>query len=242
MGHTKRSFIITVSVVLLFAFIAASNSLADQSKGPNETTVIDVGAPGPEAIEVEANFVEPDKGFFKKGDRVAIELKPKKDAHIIGVFFSSKGDVLVFFPNPESPSTLVKASETLTLFGPDSKAELRLSDKTEGAKLSFYVSSEPVDLSSFKFKESHPFFVIAKGDKDKLKTLERVLKGMASDKAFNIMVVDFPDISKKKLRGTPKGAPLKLMGPPPSPSDSAKPVGVSGVAGKTEKVVKPSKE
>ncbi len=242
MSQTKGSFFKALSVVLLFCLITCFNSFADETKEMKEAEIIDVGAPGPEAIEVEAKFLEPEKGFFKKGDRVAIELKPKMDAHIIGVFFSPNGDVMVFFPNPESPSTLVKGSETLTLFGPDSKAELRLSDKTEGAKLSFYISSAPVDLKSLETKESDPFFVIHKGEKDKLKVLESALKGMASDKSFNIMVVNFPDISKKKLRGTPKGAPLKLMGPPPAPSDSAKPVGVSGVAGKTEKKLKPSKE
>jgi hypothetical protein len=245
MGQRKGiSILLAIGVI---AILSVSVSLAEvkdsKTEGErNSASVIRPGKPGPGAIEIVASFVRPEFGFYRPGDKATLTIQPEKDAHILGVYYGPGGDAMVFFPNLERKDALIKGGKAVTLFGEESSLKLNMSKKTRGAKIAFYASSSPFSIEPWQFTRKEPFIVISKDDKENMDRLKEIVESMSKDEGFNIVTLDFPRFIKPKLKGKPKGAPMELMGPPPSPSESSKPTGVSGVAGQSEEEVKPTKE
>jgi hypothetical protein len=244
MGPKKGFLLMALFLAIISVGVVTDPGLSKEQDPGSAKGVIDVGKPGPEAIGIDARFVAPRKGKFRTGDQVAVEFKTEKKAHALGIYYGPRGDILVFYPNLEQSDTLVAPSKTIKLFQRESNIKLKLSEKTRGAKLVFYVSSPETAPKPMEFTKSEPFVIIPRNEKkEELKALRQRLETMSKDKGFNMVILDFPKIERLKPRGRPKGsAPMKLMGPPPSPSDSSKPAGVSGVAGKSEKEIKPTNE
>jgi hypothetical protein len=167
---------------------------------------------------------------FAEGEPIVLNFETSQKAYVMAVNVSSKGDVMILFPNGESPDNLILPGKTYTLFGPESSIQVTANEKIKEAVIIFYAASKPFNLDPLKAPEGQPVIRIAHSDVAQLGILTKKLKDLSHDEGFNRQIV----VLKSAAGG---GISLELMAP-----RSVKPGGVTGGQGLTPETEKLGKE
>jgi len=180
--------------------------MSDVKKGPNEI-----------GLRVWTQKNKDEK--FTQGESIILNFETSRRAYVAAVNVSPKGDVMVLFPNGESPDNFILPGKTYTLFGQDSSIQVTANEKIKEAVIIFYAASKPFKLDPLKAPEGEPVIRIAHSDAAQLAMLTKKLEDLSQDEGFNRQVV----VLKSAGNG---GISLELMAP-----KSVKPGGVTGGQG-----------
>ncbi len=196
------------------AVFAASESNSD----PRDVWM-SAGKKGPNEIGLKVWTQKKEGETFSQGEPIILNFETSRKAYVMALNVSPKGDVMVLFPNGESPDNLILPGKTYTLFGPDSTIQVTASDKIKEAVIIFYASSKPFKLDPFKMSESQPVIRIPHTDTAQVAALAAKIENLAQDDGFNRQAVILKAAGKS-------GITLELMAP-----RSVKPGGVTGGQG-----------
>src|SRR5271157_2462150 len=178
-----------------------------------------IGKKGPNEIGLKVWTQKKEGQAFSEGEPIILNFETSRKAYVMAVNVSPKGDIMVLFPNGESPENLILPGKTYTLFGPDSSIQVTANEKIKDAVIIFYAASKPFKLDPLKAPEGEPVIRIPHSDTDQLGVLSKKLEDLSDDEGFNSQVV----VLKSAGSG---GVSLKLMAP-----RSVKPGGVTGGQG-----------
>lgn len=178
-----------------------------------------LGTKGADEIGLKVWTQKKENEAFSEGEPIVLNFETSQKAYVMAVNVSPKGDVMVLFPNGESPDNLILPGKTYTLFGPDSSIQVTANEKIKEAVIIFYAASKPFKLDPLKAPEGQPIIRIAHYDAAQLGTLTKKLENISHDEGFNRQVVFL------KSAGS-GGISLELMAP-----KSVKPGGVTGGQG-----------
>ncbi|MGO9571704.1 MAG: DUF4384 domain-containing protein [Desulfomonilaceae bacterium] len=156
---------------------------------------------------------------FSEGEPIVLNIETSRKAYVMALNVSPKGDVMVLFPNGESPDNLILPGKTYTLFGPDSNIQVTANEKIKEAAIIFYAASKPFNLDPLKAPEGEPVIRIAHSDAAQLRALTKKLENLSHDEGFNRQVVVLKSAGSGRIS-------LELMAP-----KSVKPGGVTGGQG-----------
>jgi hypothetical protein len=233
-GPMKASLWKTIGVlalltgVVVWVPIVAPASPEDTSD-PRQVWM-SVGEKGPNEIGLKVWTQKKQDETFSEGEPIFLNFETSRKAYVMALNVSSKGDVMVLFPNGESPDNLILPGKTYTLFGPDSSIQVTANEKIKEAVIIFYAASKPFNLDPLKAPAGQPVIRIAHSDVAQLGILSKKLKDLSHDQGFNRQVV----VLKSTGDG---GISLELMAP-----KSVKPGGVTGGQGLKPEVEKRGKE
>jgi hypothetical protein len=189
-----------------------------------------VGEKGPNEIGLKVSTQKKQGETFSEGEPIVLNFETSRKAYVMAVNVSSKGDVMVLFPNGESPDNLILPGKEYTLFGPDSSIQVAANEKIKEAVIIFYAVSKPFNLNPLKAPEGQPIIRIAHSDVAQLGIFTKKLEDLSRDEGFNRQVV--------VLKSAGGGGILpELMAP-----RSVKPGGVTGGQGLKPEVEKRGKE
>ena len=223
-----------ILVLVVFAANILFNSIAvvaaSESNPDPRQVWMSVGKKGPNEIGLKVWTQKKQGEAFSQGEPIILNFETSQKAYVMALNVSPKGDVMVLFPNGESPDNLILAGKTYTLFGPDSSIQVTASDKVKEAVIIFYASSKPFKLDPFKLSESQPVIRIPHTDTAQVAALTAKIENLAQDEGFNRQAV----ILKAAGRS---GITLELMAP-----KSVKPGGVTGGQGLKSEEGTPGKE
>ncbi|MGO9570576.1 MAG: DUF4384 domain-containing protein [Desulfomonilaceae bacterium] len=189
-----------------------------------------VGQKGPNEIGLKVWTQKKHNEAFAEGEPIVLNFATSKKAYVMAVNVSPKGDVMVLFPNGESPDNLILPGTTYTLFGPDSSIQVTANEKIKEAVIIFYAASKPFKLDPLKAPEGQPVIRIAHSDAAQIGVLSKKLKDLSHNEGFTRQIVVL-----KSVGGG--GISLELMAP-----KSVKPGGVTGGQGLTPEKEKLGKE
>ncbi len=189
-----------------------------------------LGTKGADEIGLKVWTQKKENEAFLEGEPIVLNFETSRKAYVMAVNVSPKGDVMVLFPNGESPDNLILPGKTYTLFGPDSSIQVTANEKIKEAVIIFYAASKPFKLDPLKAPEGQPVIRIAHSDAAQLGTLTKKLENISHDEGFNRQVV----VLKSAGSG---GISLELMAP-----KSVKPGGVTGGQGVKPEAEKLGKE
>ncbi|HTY21648.1 MAG TPA: DUF4384 domain-containing protein [Desulfomonilaceae bacterium] len=178
-----------------------------------------LGEKGPNAIGLKVWTQKKQGEAFSEGEPIILNFETSRKAYVMAVNVSPKGDVMVLFPNGESPDNLILPGKTYTLFGPDSSIQVTAGEKIKEAVIIFYAALKPFKLDPLKAPEGHPVIRIPHSDTAQLGVLTTKLHDLSQDEGFNRQAV----VLKSAGSG---GIALELMAP-----RSSKPGGVTGGQG-----------
>jgi hypothetical protein len=224
--------------IILFLIVFAANILfnsiavfaASESNPDPRQVWMSVGKKGPNEIGLKVWTQKKQGEAFSQGEPIILNFETSQRAYVMALNVSPKGDVMVLFPNGESPDNLILAGKTYTLFGPDSSIQVTASDKVKEAVIIFYASSKPFNLDPFNVSESQPVIRIPHTDTAQVAALTAKIENLAQDEGFNRQAVIL------KAAGS-SGITLELMAP-----KSVKPGGVTGGQGLKSEEGIPRKE
>jgi hypothetical protein len=223
-----------IPVLVVFAANILLNSIpvfaASESSPDPRQIWMSVGKKGPNEIGLKVWTQKRQGEAFSQGEPIILNFETSQKAYVMALNVSPKGDVMVLFPNGESPDNLILPGKTYTLFGPDSSIQVTASDKVKEAVIIFYASSKPFKLDPFKLSESQPVIRIPHTDTAQVAALTAKIENLAQDEGFNRQAVIL------KAAG-PSGITLELMAP-----KSVKPGGVTGGQGLKSEEGTPGKE
>ncbi len=212
-------------VVILSIFIGSIllNSIislaASESTSDPRQVWMPVGKKGPNEIGLKVWTQKKEGEPFSQGEPIILNFETSRKAYVMALNVSPKGDVMVLFPNGESPDNLILPGKTYTLFRPDSALKVTASDKIKEAVIIFYASSKPFKLDPFKISESEPVIRIPHTDTERVAALAAKIENLAQDEGYNRQAIVL------KASGD-SAVSLQLMAP-----RSVKPGGVTGGQG-----------
>lgn len=148
-----------------------------------------VGTKGANEIGLKVWTQKKQNEAFSEGEPIVLNFETSRKAYVMAVNVSPKGDVMVLFPNGESPDNLILPGKTYTLFGPDSSIQVTANEKIKEAVIIFYAASQPFKLDPLKAPEGQPVIRIAHSDTAQLGTLTKKLENISHDEGFNRQVV-----------------------------------------------------
>jgi len=215
-------------VGVLWSPVVGSSDTGDTSD-PRQVWM-SVGEKGPNEIGLKVWTQKKQNEAFSEGEPIVLNFETSRKAYVMAVNVSPKGDVMVLFPNGESPDNLILPGKTYTLFGPDSNIQVIANEKIKEAVIIFYAASKPFNLDPLKAPAGQPVIRIAHSDVAQLGILAKKLEDLSHDEGFNRQVV----VLKSTGDG---GISLELMAP-----KSVKPGGVTGGQGLKSEVEKRGKE
>jgi hypothetical protein len=199
-----------VGVVLLFtAGILWSPLVAlagTESTSDPRQVWMSVGQQRPNEIGLKVWTQKNKDEAFAEGEPIVLNFETSRKAYVMALNVSSKGDVMVLFPNGESPDNLILPGKTYTLFGPDSSIQVTANEKIKEAVIIFYAASKPFNLNPLKAPEGQPIIRIAHSDVAQLGILTKKLEDLSHGEGFNRQVV----VLKSTGDG---GISLELMAP-----------------------------
>jgi hypothetical protein len=178
-----------------------------------------IGKKGPNEIGLKVWTQKKEGEAFSEGEPIILNFQTSRKAYIMALNVSPKGDIMVLFPNGESPDNLILPGKTYTLFGPDSNIQVTANQKIKEAVIIFYAASKPFKLDPLKVSESQPVIRIPHTDTAQVAALTTKIENMAQDDGFNRQAVVL------KAAGS-SGITLEIMAP-----KSVKPGGVTGGQG-----------
>jgi hypothetical protein len=223
-------------IVILGIFIGSLlwNSIAafaaSESNSDPRQVWMSAGKKGPNEIGLKVWTQKKEGETFSQGEPIILNFETTSKAYVMALNVSPKGDVMVLFPNGESPDNLILPGKIYTLFGPDSTIQVTANEKIREAVIIFYASSKPFKLDPFKTSESQPVIRIPHTDSAQLAALAAKIENLAQDDGFNRQAVIL------KAAGS-SGITLELMAP-----KSVKPGGVTGGQGLKPEEEKVGKE
>ncbi len=189
-----------------------------------------VGKTGPNEIGLKVWTQKKEGEAFSKGEPIVLNFETSRKAYVMALNVSPKGDIMVLFPNGESPDNLILPDKTYTLFGPDSSIQVTANEKMKEAVIIFYASSKPFKLDPLKMSEGQPVIRIPHTDSAQVAALTTKIENLSKDESFSRQAVIL------KAAGS-SGITLELMAP-----KSVKPGGVTGGQGLKSEEGKPGKE
>ncbi|MBM3301965.1 MAG: DUF4384 domain-containing protein [Deltaproteobacteria bacterium] len=225
---------IGISLLVLAMLVGGPGSYAAAKTAdthPVQEWVIDAPS-GAKAIGVIAWANGPDGKPANQGDPVVVKVKLAKKAYVTALCVSPNGDAVVLFPNRQNPNNLLEADKEYVVFRPDSGVKLMFTEQATDAKVVFYVSETPLDLSPLAIAEGEAYLSLPSAAKKEREILATKIKALAKDETFNTKVLAF--------NGGKKGS-LSLMGLPRAVK-SSRPEGIVGIQGAKDKTDKPGKE
>jgi len=223
--------IVAVLIVIMLGSLwnpVAPLADAETSSDPRQVWM-SAGKKGPNEIGLKVWTQKNKDEAFAQGEPIILNFESSRKAYVMAVNVSPKGDVMVLFPNGESPDNFILPGKPYTLFGPDSSIQVTANEKIKEALIIFYAASKPFKLDPLKAPEGQLVVRIAHSDAAQLGVLAKKLEDLSRDEGFNRQVV----VLKSAGDG---GISLELMAP-----KSVKPGGVTGGQGlkaETEKVGK----
>ncbi len=227
----------TWKIILILGMFAGSillNSIAvfaaSESNPDPRQVWMSVGKKGPNEIGLKVWTQKKGGEAFSEGEPIVLNFETSRKAYVMALNVSPKGDVMVLFPNGESPDNLILPGKTYTLFGPDSSIQVTANEKIKEAVIIFYAASKPFKLDPLKASESQPVIRIPHTDTAQVAALTAKIEDLAQDDGFNRQAVIL------KAAGS-SGITLELMAP-----KSVKPGGVTGGQGLKPEEGKPGKE
>ncbi len=228
----KSNLIITVFISAALLTSITTLAVSENSSDPRQVWMS--FAKGQNEIGLKIWTQKKEGEIFSRGEPIILNFETSRKAYVVALNVSPKGDVMVLFPNGESPDNLILPGKTYTLFGSDSSIQVTAGDKIKEALIIFYVSSQPFKLDPFNVSESKPIIKIAHTDTGQIAALAAKIESMAQDEGFNRQAVTLK-------AGVSSGIKLELMGPkgliaphmesPASGSKSSKPGGLTGGQG-----------
>lgn len=209
---------------LIAAMTISSTGFAEGPATPvNSDSLLSIGKVGPDPIALRV-WTQRGKGAtFQKGEPIVLNFESDRKAYVLAMNVSPAGDVVVLFPNGESPDNLILPGKTYTLFGPDSSIRLIADPGIKEARIVFFASSEPVDLGPLTVPEGQAVIKIPHSATAKLDLLKKKLKLMAQTKGFGRQVALLKSVGQSAVS-------VELMGVK-RPPRSSKPGSVIGGQG-----------
>jgi hypothetical protein len=221
----KSSFwkIVVVALLLAVGVLCSAIVVAAGTENASDPRHVwmSLGEKGANGIGLKVWTQKKQNEAFAEGEPIILNFETSKKAYVMAVNVSPKGDVMVLFPNGESPDNLILPGKTYTLFGPDSSIQVVANEKIKEAMIIFYASSKPFKLDPLKAPEAQPVIRIPHSDAAQIGVLSNKLKDLSGDQEFTRQIV----VLKSAGGG---GISLELMAP-----KSQKPGGVTGGQGLT---------
>lgn len=224
------------SLFLAFVLLVGVSSItvdpatgAATEKAADTGALLSLGKVGPDAIKLKVWTDPPADKPARLGQRIVIHFRADADCYLVVANISPKG-VIIVFPNRERPDNRIEAGKEYTLFGTGSKLKLVLGRGVSEAKMAFYLSPQPIDLSPLKIGAKKAAIVIPSSASEKLKALKDKIEGISKQKGFNRKVLAI----KSQEEGR---SGLRLMGLPSrkgvrSRKSSDRPGSVTGTRGR----------
>jgi hypothetical protein len=189
-----------VGIIVLFCSVTCSLSGFAADRPVQEHPLLSVGNPGPKAVDLKVSTGKPEADASGKPAPTVIHLEAPAKAYVTAVHVSSSGDVILVFPNKESPDNLLVSGKQYTLFGPDSRVQLKKSKVVKDAKIVFFVSSKPFLLDPLNVAPGEVFLTIPHGSEADQKVLLNKMEEMSKDESFNRKVIDLESAMKPIIR------------------------------------------
>jgi hypothetical protein len=186
--------------MLLFCCVTCPLSGFAADQAGQEHPLLSVGNPGPKAVDLKVSTAKPQPDASGKPAPSVIHLEAPAKAYVTAVYVSSNGDVIVVFPNKESPDNLLVSGKQYTLFGPDSRVQLKKSKVVKDAKMVFFVSSKPFLLDPLKVAPGDVFLTIPHSSESEQKVLLSKIEEMSKDESFNRKAIDLESAVKPVIR------------------------------------------
>jgi hypothetical protein len=217
-----------VTFGVLWSLIAASAG-TENTSDPRQVWM-SLGEKGPNAIGLKVWTQKKKDESFAEGEPIVLNFDTSRKAYVMAVNVSPKGDVVVLFPNGESPDNLIRPGKTYTLFGPDSSIQVVANEKIKEAVIIFYAASKPFKLDPLKASEDEPVIRIPHSDASQIGVLIKKIKDLSRENDFTRHIVVLKSAGGGSIS-------LELMAP-----KSVKPGGVTGGQGLTPKKEQLGKE
>lgn len=235
MGTLSKRLAVFGLLAACLEFVVSSPCLTAEAVAADlGLNLASIGKIGPDAINLKVAMGHPGGTELKDGDPIEIRVRASKKAYITVLYVSSRGDVIVIFPNEAMTDNLILPGKEYSLFGPDTNFVVKFSEKARDAKLIFYAASKPVALDPLEIPQGRSCIFIPRDDASGMRILADKLRTMAKDPGFNKTVLAFKDQDKK-------GLSLKLMGLPRKVR-TTKPENVTGVQGARHEASSADKE
>jgi hypothetical protein len=225
----KSLFRAVAGIILLFSAVSfpVSGLAADQ---PGQAhPLLSVGNPGPKAVDLTVTTARSEADASGKQAPPVIHLEAPAKAYVTAVYVASNGDVILVFPNKESPDNLLVSGKQYTLFGPDSRVQLKKSKVVKDAKIVFFVSSKPFLLDQLNMPPGEVFLTIPHSSVPEQKALLNKIEEMSKDEGFNRKVIDLESAMKPIIRLDVMGIDEKIKSRKPGTL-----AGSQGVQGEAE--------
>jgi hypothetical protein len=225
---------------LFSAFLAAGVCM---SADPQATPGLDRIVPpstGSRALDLKVSTGAADSANSASGEST-VNLEAPEGAHVAALFLSPSGEIIVVFPNRNSPDSLLASGRQFTLFGPESDLKLQKGDIAGHAELAVLVSYKPFRLDPWELSAGEIFKTIRPSAERDLAILKDKLAELARDEGYNTKMVTLEHTVRPVIR-------LRIMGTDPRKFDpdgknkSKKPAGVLGAQGIKDSPESPDKK
>jgi len=223
-------FFCLLATVVLFS-IGFAKEPASSRQGQS---LLSIGKIGADPIKLKIWTQREAGATFHSGEPIVLNFETDRKAYVMALNVSPSGDVMILFPNGESPDNLILPGKTYTLFGSDSSIQLTANPRIKQARIIFFASAIPFNLDPLTVPAGRAVIKIPHSDPEKLNALTKKLEDLAQKKGFNRQVVLLKSVGQSDIS-------VELMGEP-QPPKSVKPGSVIGGQGVRPGSEKPGKE
>lgn len=199
------------------------------------TALLDAGKIRPDAIDLKVWVQSENVNGTQDGVPIVVHVSASRESYLTAVYLSALGDVVLIFPNRALPVSMVGAKAEYSLFGKDSRIQLKRNQQAKDAKLIFFVSSKPLTLDPLQIPDKQMLLRIPHSAHRDLAVFSDRLAEIGESKGFNRQVLNLGFGARLSLRleGI-MGLPLAIK--------STKPGTLVGTQGTREEAEQAGKE
>ncbi len=170
--------------------------------------LLSIGEPGPSAIALKTWIAKYSGDRFYDGEPITIHFQADQDARVMVLGVSSGSDILMIFPNTETPDNFLRARKLYTIFDDQSRLRLKAGKGVPGAKLVFYVCAAPFELPMPRRAPGEAWLSYQEGAGERIKGLRQMLEAASRQRGFNRVELTLDD-----AQGNPRAVDLKIRAP-----------------------------
>ncbi|MEW6351400.1 MAG: DUF4384 domain-containing protein [Thermodesulfobacteriota bacterium] len=196
---------ITVLLVALMILTGASVNQPGAEATKDLHDLLSIGEPGPSAIALKTWIAKDSTDRFAEGEPITIHFQADQDVYAVVIGVSSRSEILVVFPNVETPNTFVRARKLYSLFDDQSQLSVEAGKHVPGAKLVLYVCAEPFGIDRLLATQGEGWVTIPSGAQDRIKVLKQTLTTISKKRGFNRVALTLDD-----AQGKPRAVDLRI--------------------------------